>query len=494
MTTQYSFLERLGLDEDADERTIRRAYARELKGIDQEADAAGFQVLREAYETALQWVNWKQQASAVQTDVVQPPVADLPETTLLDEGRAVDSLIAVEPVETSPNEFAPDVAAREVFGDLLQRLASSASASGWTSDTLHRSYLNGCLEDRRLDSIASRDIFEWFVAELLAEGWQPGHEALLVAASNVFDWRSDRQRLSRFGRVGEILDRAIIEKSIYDNLPEAEKARQRNLIARLRDTSPPSRGELIAKMELTEFLLAQYPVWLQLITSMENVQLWRELDRKIPSWRRKLAFRSGKSGARLPSSGAPDRTGVGLRWVTLILSFLIIRGILSLVGSNAPESAAIRSTNYSIAAQNSLASTTGANLYPSELPETQWQRAQSASLNRGATFRLPSTDLGQGEIKIMQMDWARQIQERIRSNVVLPLGLPRNASVVFSVVQQQNGKVIEVVLVQSSGYRNYDVAMEQAIHKSSPLPIAPYEQVFSQELRLRFTPGDDGAR
>ncbi|WP_313458614.1 hypothetical protein [Stenotrophomonas sp.] len=49
----------LGLEEDADERAIKRAYARQLRSTRPDEDPAGFQRLHEAYQAALAWVKYR---------------------------------------------------------------------------------------------------------------------------------------------------------------------------------------------------------------------------------------------------------------------------------------------------------------------------------------------------------------------------------------------------------------------------------------------------
>jgi hypothetical protein len=76
----------LGLDADADERTIKRAYARLLRSARPDSDAADFQALNDAYRAALHWAQqrdarrampspaWRSAASVADAEVT--PAAD----------------------------------------------------------------------------------------------------------------------------------------------------------------------------------------------------------------------------------------------------------------------------------------------------------------------------------------------------------------------------------------------------------------------------------
>ncbi|WP_426321613.1 hypothetical protein [Pseudoduganella sp. R-43] len=130
------FLDRLSLDASANSRTIRRAYARELKLIDQEAEPAAFQALREAYEAALRW------AESGATELPEPDQHEMPHEGALAQLNDLKSL--------------------EQARQILQSLRP----------------LN--LEDS--------EVFEASVARLLESGWRPGHEYLFPAACEIFYW------------------------------------------------------------------------------------------------------------------------------------------------------------------------------------------------------------------------------------------------------------------------------------------------------------------
>lgn len=88
-------------------------------------------------------------------------------------------------------------------------------------------------------------------------------------------------------------------------------------------------------------------------------------------------------------------------------------------------------------------------------------------------------------------DFKHRIQVKVQSYVRLPQRITGNPEAVFQVTLFANGEVRDVSLVKSSGQPAYDVEVERAILKASPLPL-PNEKdaaaVFRSGLMLKFRP------
>jgi hypothetical protein len=317
------FLQRLALDGAADQRAIRRAYAREVKRIDQGADAEAFQLLREAYETALQWEQYQRYCAqqeadqgaggaapgrmapdatadgagagpVPQGDATAPAALSLsaapaatPGTVPVSGGTQAGAAHPALPAADAAQEIDPQqIDSQQLSADVFE--AFIAGCSGLAQGrTLHdaaawEQHIRACLHDDRLMNLAARGIFEARIVHLLASGWRNGHETLLEAAADAFQWRCDRHRLRQFGHAGAIVDRAIDERSMFDNQEREHKAAQRQVIARLRDGELPDQQQLRADMPHVEQLLVRFPTWLDLVTSMENVELWRAAHAALP--------------------------------------------------------------------------------------------------------------------------------------------------------------------------------------------------------------------
>jgi colicin import membrane protein len=89
-----------------------------------------------------------------------------------------------------------------------------------------------------------------------------------------------------------------------------------------------------------------------------------------------------------------------------------------------------------------------------------------------------------------ESDWIRNIQAKVRGNVIIPPDMAGNPEAIFEVVQLPTGEIIDVQLRKSSGVRAYDDAVQRAILKSSPLPRPERAELFQRSLTLKFRPTD----
>lgn len=327
MTAVPPFLQSLDLGVDADERAIRRAYARQLRLIDQEADPAAFQALRETFERALQWAAWKAHEAS------QPPVpespADVPAPPVRPEranpAEAPDEREAPAPATL---QAAPDVAqeaADAVFADFLARLEH-----GIDSEAAATALVKAALEDERLVNLEARTFFEWRLACRIVGGWHPGHEFLFKPACEAFAWDTDRRRLALFHQVGAIVDAAIRERIIFFGQDPVAFELQRNLIRRMRQDKPADHGDLASEMPLLWTLVQRYPNWMRAMTRQEIVQHWFDAWNGLtPEQRQAQSHTLDQAASKARAASAPratpaykpktQRSGPSVFWFLLVI-------------------------------------------------------------------------------------------------------------------------------------------------------------------------------
>jgi protein TonB len=410
MRDTLPFLQRLGLEDDTDARAIRRAYASELKLIDQEHDSAGFQELREAYDTALQWASWHAQ----QTLAAQPaePPMSVPAPAAAPETPGVD--VADTPVTPLPALEDPQVSAAAVFEQFHQAAIDLGQQRHIHNTAEWQRLLQQYLADERLLNIDARIYFEAHVARLLAQGWRPGHEALFVAAGKIFHWSEERRRLQQLGQAGARVDQAIDQHAMFERLPEAELMLHRAAIALLRKDAQPTAYQLRGDMPYVEFLMQHFPAWMSMVVDVNVVAQWRASYAALPppkkSWWPKLNI------------GISPRMG----WVIAVVLFNVLRMCWN--SSDTPPA-----SHYSPAPQFPSAAPSGMPGYP-PLPEY---------LRQDIAARIPA----------------------------LPLQLgPGAHQAEVTVTLDENGKLYQLMMYRSSGSISYDEAVSKALHDFQPFP------------------------
>lgn len=414
------------LEQSADERTIKRAYAKALKQIDQENDLTGFQDLRESYEYALSWSrhrDWQAQqqqqqqehlnetvesaeqvaeplldsnsispilvqtiSQAVvhavqehraqeqeQTTSIEQAVSstnsvgvaeDLENDCNQDAGHSGATLMSLSPenqvdVSTSnPQQeiamlsldddqtpadlhvsLTPDLpqvqndetAVKVVVDDLPQLPAPIDLAKAVMEEVLQKiqslndenaellPLLQEAMDDERLINVEASDLFEWLMANHVAQGWQPGNGNLFGAAVKSFHWNEDKNRLLRFGELGYYLEHALVEMSMFNEQERGIADKQVQLIRRARAATLPDKHFLRENINLIHHLICSFPNWLNLVTSWTNLQAWRERADEL-----KIVPIAANAAAEKKESSFSQYGGL---WIFLIFVMLsVIRG------------------------------------------------------------------------------------------------------------------------------------------------------------------------
>jgi len=321
------YLERFGLDNSADEAMLKRAYARELKLINQELNPEGFQSLREARDAAQYWLAYhrddEEDDGAGADDHADQTAAAAPH-----DAPAVPAAPALE-----ADGFAPPAPAIEhpgAAGGLVFDEFAAAQARQPLEFMQIKELLERHLDDPRLLAIDAKEAFEQGVAELLADGWRPGHDALFEIAAAAFGWQEDRRRLQRMGYAGFMLDNTLRELSVFDQEKQHIQVLLQKVLRELRSSAEPGGRDPLKSVANAVHLQTRYPHITSIFASRANLENWRK------RWPATTVRDS--SFAPAAAAAAKEQSGVGRAtpWLVFFVVMMLIRGLSSLSTPSVP--------------------------------------------------------------------------------------------------------------------------------------------------------------
>ena len=156
--------ETLELEPGSDERSIKRQYARLLKNTRPDSSPEAFQVLREAYEIALNWARWATDHKDDEDDAFQPTDSGFQEIS----SSPLPELILPAPTTPSLEENLLAELLTDLSPSSLAEHSQKAEEARLSSD-FERSVLQQCLDDAPAPDLLDAACHEFGWLEARAE-------------------------------------------------------------------------------------------------------------------------------------------------------------------------------------------------------------------------------------------------------------------------------------------------------------------------------------